>query len=105
MKSFFLKPFIFVLILHLTFNFAAHAQSRLNTSISGKVYDKSTGEPLEYSTITVISKLSGKTVTGTVADIKGSFALSNIPFDTYQINIEFIGYEKVTLDNIVINSE
>jgi len=105
MKLFFLKTIFFTAILHLTFNIAANAQSRLNTSLSGKVFDKSTGEALEYSTITVISKLSGKTVTGTVTDIKGSFAISNIPFDSYQVNIEFIGYEKVTLDNIVISSE
>jgi len=87
MKLFFLKTIFFTAILHLTFNIAANAQSRLNTSLSGKVFDKSTGEALEYSTITVISKLSGKTVTGTVTDIKGSFAISNIPFDSYQVNI------------------
>jgi ferric enterobactin receptor len=105
MKSNFVKPLIFVVIIQLCFCIAASAQIKLNTSISGKVFDKTTGEPLEYSTITVISKKSGKTITGTIADIKGSFAISNIPFDTYLINIEFIGYEKIALDNIVVSTD
>src|SRR5450759_54501 len=104
MKLQYIKPIIFVAIFNLCFYAGLNAQSKLNTSISGKVFDKSTGEPLEYSTITLLSKQSEKTVTGTIADVKGVFRLTNIPFDTYKINIEFIGYEKITLDNIVINS-
>ncbi len=87
---------VFLLLLYIP----AGAQSKLNTSISGKVYDKSTNGPLEYATITLISKPTGKVITGTIADVKGAFSISNIPFDTYQVNIEFIGYEKTTLDDI-----
>jgi outer membrane receptor protein involved in Fe transport len=104
-----MRPFIFILIIQLFFCFALNAQtkpqSKPNTTISGKVFDKSTNEPLEYATITLISKMSGKIVTGTVADANGVFGISNIPFDTYQVNIEFIGYEKLSLDNIVINND
>lgn len=91
---------VFLLLLYIP----AGAQSKLNTSISGKVYDKSTNGPLEYATITLISKPTGKVITGTIADVKGAFSISNIPFDTYQVNIEFIGYEKTTLDDIKVSN-
>jgi outer membrane receptor protein involved in Fe transport len=100
-----MRPLIFIIIIQFFFSIAVSAQSKPNTIISGKVFDKSTREPLEYATISIINKQSGKTITGTVADVKGVFSISNIPFDTYQVNIEFIGYEKTTLDNIVLSVE
>jgi outer membrane receptor protein involved in Fe transport len=105
MNSSFMRPLIFIVIIQVFFSIAISAQSKPNTIISGKVFDKSTREPLEYATISIINKQSGKTITGTVADVKGAFSISNIPFDTYQVNIEFIGYEKTTLDNIVLSVE
>ena len=105
MNSSFMRPLIFIVIIQVFFSIAVSAQSITNTIISGKVFDKSTREPLEYATISIINKQSGKTITGTVADVKGVFSISNIPFDTYQVNIEFIGYEKTTLDNIVLSVE
>ena len=105
MNSSFMRPLIFIVIIQVFFSIAVSAQSKTNTIISGKVFDKSTREPLEYATISIINKQSGKTITGTVADVKGAFSISNIPFDTYQVNIEFIGYEKTTLDNIVLSVE
>jgi outer membrane receptor protein involved in Fe transport len=105
MNSSFIRPLIFIVIIQVFFSIAISAQSKPNTIISGKVFDKSTREPLEYATISIINKQSGKTITGTVADVKGAFSISNIPFDTYQVNIEFIGYEKTTLDNIVLSVE
>jgi outer membrane receptor protein involved in Fe transport len=109
MRSHFIRPFLFTVIIQLFFCIAVSAQSKpqskQNSAISGKVFDKSTNGPLEYATITLISKQSGKVITGTVADVKGAFRISNIPFDTYVINIEFIGYEKITLDNISITSD
>jgi hypothetical protein len=105
MNSSFMRPLIFIVIIQVFFSIAVSAQSKTNTIISGKVFDKSTREPLEYATISIINKQSGKTITGTVADVKGVFSISNIPFDTYQVNIEFIGYEKTTLDNIVLSVE
>jgi outer membrane receptor protein involved in Fe transport len=105
MNSHYIKSFIFIAIIQLFFCVVASAQLKPNGTISGKVFDKSTNQPLEYATISIINKQSGKTITGTVADSKGAFVISNIPFDTYQINIEFIGYEKTTLDNIIINSD
>jgi|NGEPerStandDraft_6_1074524.scaffolds.fasta_scaffold04456_1 outer membrane receptor protein involved in Fe transport len=99
------KSIIFIVILHLTLCVTISAQLKPTGTLSGKVFDKSTSQPLEYATISLLSKQSGKIITGTVSDAKGAFVISNIPFDTYQVNIEFIGYEKITLDNITIKSD
>jgi len=105
MNSRYAGTFILILIIQLFFCFNADAQSKPNNTISGKVFDKTTNGPLEYATITLISKSSGKVITGTIADVKGAFAISNIPVDSYQVNIEFIGYEKITLDNIITSND
>jgi outer membrane receptor protein involved in Fe transport len=105
MKSSSLRPFIFILAIQLIFCSSINAQTKTNTTISGKVFDKSTNGPLEYATITLISKQSGKVITGTVADTKGVFGISNVPVDTYMIKVEFIGYEKMTKDNISITND
>jgi ferric enterobactin receptor len=105
MNSHHIRPFILILIIQLLFCVSLNAQSKQNITISGKVFDKSTNGPLEYATISLISKKTGKTVTGTVTDVKGLFSISNIPLDTYLINIEFIGYEKLTMDNVTLTGD
>src|SRR5664280_1352636 len=105
MKSSNMRPFIFILTIQLILCISLNAQTKTNTTISGKVFDKSTNGPLEYATITLINKQSGKVITGTIADAKGAFGISNVPVDTYIINIEFIGYEKLILDNISLTND
>ena len=68
----------------LLFFFEANAQ----LSISGKVIEKDSGEPLSYSSI--VLKNSGK---GTSANLEGFFTLYNIPSDTSIILISYVGYE------------
>ncbi len=108
MNSIYSRLFILILIFQVSFYSSLKGQNKPQSKptavISGKVYDQSTNAPLEYATITLISKKSGKVVTGTVADGKGSFVLANVPYDTYTVNIEFIGYEKSTRDDITLSS-
>jgi ferric enterobactin receptor len=105
MKSHYILLSIFIFVLQLMFCSFANAQLRTNATITGKVFDKEANQPLEYATITIISKQSGKIITGTVADIKGAFSITNIPFGTYQVNVEFLGYERSVIDNFSINSK
>jgi ferric enterobactin receptor len=105
MNSSNMRPFILILAIQLIFCISLNAQTKTNTTISGKIYDKSINGPLEYATITLINKQSGKVITGTVADVKGAFGITNVPVDTYIINVEFIGYEKMTIDNISLTND
>ncbi|MGD0583242.1 MAG: TonB-dependent receptor [Bacteroidales bacterium] len=78
------------------------AQQRSTGIITGKVFDNSTKQPLEYATVAVTEQLTGKVVTGTVADAKGIFRIQNIPSGSYRIEIYFMGYEKNTIENVKI---
>jgi len=68
-------------------------------SITGFVVDKLTLQPLEGSTI----KLDG-TVKATATDSLGKFRISNIPVNSYNLEISKSGYKTVILYNIVITS-
>ena len=105
MKLYYIKSLVLVALIYSIFSFALTAQTKLNTSISGKVFDKATNQPMEYATVSVINKQSGKVINGSISDIKGIFTISNLPFDIYKVNIDFIGYEQITLDNITLSGD
>lgn len=81
----FLAAFIFL------FSFQVQAQF----SLSGKVVELGSGEPLSYANIVIKSKKSG-----TTTNVDGFFTLYGIPSDTSIIQFSYVGY---TLKEIVYN--
>jgi len=61
-------------------------------TLTGKVIDKKTNEPLPYVTITV--KDEGKIISGSITKENGTFNLNNLPLKTLNVEIVFIGYKK-----------
>lgn len=61
--------------------------------VSGEIMDKTRQEPIPYATV-VIKNMKGETVTGTISSEKGKFSIDKIPFDTYRVVIQFMGYKK-----------
>ncbi len=61
-------------------------------SISGKIIDKKTNEPIPYASVTV--KDEGKVVSGAITKDNGSFVVGNLPFKTLTIEVAFMGYKK-----------
>ena len=99
-----MKQILFTTILFIIFFSNTYGQSNPNSAVTGKVFDKTTKLPLEYSTITIVNRLTGKIVTGSVADSHGSFTITDIPSGTYKVNVEFIGYNRSSIDSISISS-
>jgi ferric enterobactin receptor len=99
-----IRSIIFLITIQFIFCNAVSVQTKTNSRLIGKVFDKSVMQPMEYATISVIDRLSGKTINGSVADIKGSFVISDIPFGIYKISVGFIGYENIIIDSISISS-
>lgn len=97
-----MRSIIIVLSILFLINPIVSSQSKINASISGKVFDKTTNQPLEYSTVSVINKESGKTINGSIADVHGNYIVTDIPYGTYKIDINFIGYEKITIDSVAL---
>lgn len=73
--------------------------------LSGKVVDAASKQPVEYATISVLSRRDSSLVTGTVTDMQGSFVLEQIPAGAYRVKVSYIGYRTSTKDNLVISQQ
>ena len=73
--------------------------------IIGKVLDKSSNAPMEYSSIAVYSLPDSSLVTGTVTNTSGEFELEDIPYGKYFIEVKFIGYEKSVISPVEITRD
>lgn len=69
-----------------------------DVTISGIVYDKETKQPLEYATVSFFNKAENRIATGGITDENGKFNIS-VTSGTYNVSVEFIGFEKITLNN------
>lgn len=68
-------------------------------TISGMVKDKNTQEPLIGATVAIEG-----TGLGTQTDVDGKFKLSGIPAKSYNIKIQYVGYQTKVLFNVVITT-
>lgn len=73
----------------------AYAQSG---SITGKVTDNQTGEPIIGATVFIESLQKGDQT-----DVDGDYTVSNVPVGTYEVVISYIGYKSQTF-NIDVGS-
>ncbi|MDO7171314.1 outer membrane beta-barrel protein [Mariniflexile sp. AS56] len=105
-----MSKILFPLLLLFTFTLYSHATPKSSKSaadkditITGKVIDKDTGEPLEYATIAFFSKKDNKIVDGCITDTQGEFSIQ-VAKDLYNITIEYISYKKITISNKKLDS-
>ncbi|UQD56207.1 outer membrane beta-barrel family protein [Flavobacterium sp. K5-23] len=63
-------------------------------TISGKIIDKNSNQPLPY--VNIIVKEGTKFITGDISSDKGTFLIKNLPLKTYTVEIQFMGYKTVT---------
>ncbi len=68
-------------------------------TIQGKITDAATGELMRGATVAVEG-----TKKGAYSDVKGTFAVKNVPVGTYSLKITFIGYETRTIAGIVVET-
>lgn len=73
--------------------------------INGIIIDSVDHTPVEYATIALSHQNGTEIINGTTSDSVGRFILSKVPKGTYQIVINFLGYQKKVIDNIVINEK
>ena len=83
-----------LLILFLSITQITFAQQ--NGTLSGTITDKSTGQTLPGANVYIEDKTVGATT-----DIEGNYRLMNIPAGTYNLIIQFIGYESVKQQIII----
>ncbi len=69
--------------------------------IKGLVIDKQSESPLVGATVEL---LNSEQVNGVITDIDGYFTLANVPFGRQSIRVSYIGFESITIPNIVVTS-
>lgn len=63
-------------------------------SITGKIIEKKTNEPIPYASITV--KEDGKVVSGAITKENGAFQVERLPLKTLTLEVQFMGFKKYT---------
>ena len=68
--------------------------------IKGLVLEKTTGYPLEFTTI-IIKPLKGPMIYGGMTDAEGNYTIE-VPEGTYNVSYEFLSFKTITLKNFEI---
>jgi type 1 fimbria pilin len=73
-----------LLLLFITSTLFAQTTKTAQVTISGKIVDTKTNQPLEYATV-ILKDVKTKQLSGGITDEKGNFNI-NIPKGTYDIS-------------------
>ncbi|MEX0362297.1 MAG: carboxypeptidase-like regulatory domain-containing protein, partial [Allomuricauda sp.] len=84
---------IFLSILFTTLGILSCPAQQKTTVFSGKVVDRSSGQPVAYATVMVADNTTKQGISGTTTLEDGSFVLETNATDFY-LEISFIGYQK-----------
>ena len=79
--------FVFIAILMSAFI------SKASVPVSGKIIEKSTGNPLEFANILLLSLPDSTFVTGATSDKNGDFRFDNVNNGNYLLKVLYIGLE------------
>lgn len=86
---------------------AGFAQTRpqtQNVKVTGKVVEKTTGQQLEYATVTFTAPGSTQAVAGGLTDLDGKFDIA-VPAGTYDISVEFISFQPKVFKNKSLSAD
>lgn len=91
-----MKRVIFILLI----GFITGLNAQIETgSVSGKIVDIMSGQPLVGVTIVVAN-----TTLGSTTDLNGEYTINNIPVGNYQLKASAIGYETIIKPDVIVNS-
>ncbi len=93
----YLAVFQLFLLLGFLANAQADAPEIKKPGISGRVTDAVSKAPVEYASIALFANGNKKPVNGTTTNNKGFFNMTDLDTGSYQIIVDFIGYEPDTL--------
>lgn len=66
--------------------------------------DATPAKAVEFASVALLNKATGKTVDGTVADEKGKFALTKLVAGDYQVLVSFVGFRNKTISNLTLTN-
>lgn len=78
------------------------AKNENNITITGKVFDQKSNEPIEYATVVMFSKRDSM-ITGTISLNNGIFILE-VPKQEFYLKIDFMGYESLIVSDYEVKN-
>jgi ferric enterobactin receptor len=88
----------------LVFALMANAQNNPKGKITGRVIDAADKSPVNYATVSIYKQGSASPFNGASTDEKGNFIIDHLPAGDYKLSVDFIGYERKTIDHVVVGS-
>jgi hypothetical protein len=92
-----MKKLFGTLVILCSLAWALQAQTQV---VKGQILDKQSEMPLIGAAVELI----GGETTGTVSDIDGYFRLDNVPVGRQGLRITYLGYNSITLPNVVVTA-
>ncbi|HOE38435.1 MAG TPA: carboxypeptidase regulatory-like domain-containing protein [Bacteroidales bacterium] len=92
-----IRKLLFILMALIT-SAGVYAQSA--GTLSGRVTDAATGEPIPFANVTI--EENGNIVTGGMTDFDGNFSIKPIPAGRFTVSASYIGYATLQYTNVQI---
>lgn len=70
--------------------------------VRGEIIDSYSGKPMEYANVVLFSYRDSSMVSGSVTGLDGSFILKQVPYGRFYLVANFIGFNRLTLEDIRI---
>lgn len=88
-------------VLFLIFLFTSAFSQNLNQTVRGVITDQDSKQPITGATIAIAGSNPLKVI---LSNKDGSFRFDNMPIGRISLHVSNVGYEKIILPNIVVNS-
>ncbi|QHV94339.1 TonB-dependent receptor domain-containing protein [Spirosoma endbachense] len=73
-----------------------------SAKLTGSVMDSTQAKAVEFASIALYNKTTGKAIDGTVADEKGKFTLAKLVAGDYRVLVSFVGFRNKTIENVTL---
>jgi outer membrane receptor protein involved in Fe transport len=73
--------------------------------IHGSVRDAQALQMMEYANVVLLNSKDSTMVDGCITAADGSFELKNVPWGTYILNVQFVGFAKKTIAPVVVSKD
>ena len=83
----------------LLISYLGHAQNELTQTLRGRVLDAVTDAPISSAAVILSKKTEG-----TTTDTEGSFRFEKVAVGRYDVSVKCIGFQSVTLSNVVVET-
>lgn len=73
--------------------------------VTGFVFEKESKKPIEFANIVIYSKKDSSIVSGGITDSKGYFSIDEVRYGKFYVEVNFIGYGKSTINDLMVRPD